>query len=71
MLETALLLVAFQVTPPAQPAPPPPTGLILGRVVDAASGRPVPVAIVALQNGTMISIAEGEKRVQDIRAGGG
>jgi hypothetical protein len=50
MLETALLLVAFQVGQPAQPAPPPPTGLILGRVVDAASGRPVPGAIVALQN---------------------
>src|SRR5688572_28327842 len=50
MLGTALLLVAFQVGQPAQPAPPPPTGLILGRVVDAASGRPVPGAIVALQN---------------------
>lgn len=55
MLETALLLVAFQVAQPAQPAPPPPTGLILGRVVDAASGRPVPGAVVALQNGSLIT----------------
>src|SRR6187402_3467174 len=54
MLGTALLLVAFQVGQPAQPPPPPPTGLILGRVVDAASGRPVPGAIVALQHGAMI-----------------
>jgi hypothetical protein len=54
MLETLVLLVAFQAGQPAQPAPPPPTGLILGRVVDAASGRPVAGAIVALQNGTMI-----------------
>ena len=41
MLGTALLLVAFQAGQPAQPPPAPPTGLILGRVVDAASGRPV------------------------------
>ena len=55
MLGTALLLVAFQVALPAQPAAPPPTGLILGRVVDAASGRPIPGAIVALQ-GTPIFV---------------
>ncbi len=54
MLGTALLLVALQVGQPAQPPPPPPTGLILGRVVDAASGRPVAGAIVALQNVSMI-----------------
>src|SRR5579859_3611457 len=29
-------------------SPAPPTGLILGRVVDAASGRPIPGAIVTL-----------------------
>ena len=71
MLETVLLLVAFQAGQPAQPAPPPPAGLIPGRVVDAASGRPVPGAIVSLQGDALISIAEGDKKVQDVRAGGG
>lgn len=49
MLGTTLLLLALQVGQPAQPPPPPPTGLILGRVVDAASGRPIRSAIVALR----------------------
>jgi protocatechuate 3,4-dioxygenase beta subunit len=33
---------------PSQPQAPPPTGLIVGRVVDAASGRPIAGAIVSL-----------------------
>jgi hypothetical protein len=65
------------------PAPPAPvtTGLILGRVVDSASGRPMGGAVVTLENVTMvmrlasaavkISIADGEKKVQDITLGGG
>ena len=67
MLETVLPLVLFQAGQPAQPAPTPPTGLILERVMDTASGRPIRSVIVA----TKIAIAEGEKKVQDIRAGGG
>src|SRR5690242_8468436 len=43
----AVLLVAA-VQSPQPPAAAPPAGLILGRVVDAASGRPVSGAIVAL-----------------------
>src|SRR5262245_50588000 len=35
----------------AQPQSPPPTGLIVGRVVDAASGRPVGGVVVSLNSG--------------------
>ena len=42
---------------PAQPAPQ--TGLILGRVVDAASGRPVAGAIVSLEGGMLAAVPAG------------
>jgi hypothetical protein len=51
-MRALIFLAALQIPQPAPP--PPPTGLILGRVVDAASGRPIAGAIVALQNGTII-----------------
>ena len=51
-----LLVLALQA---AQPAAPPPTGLILGRVVDAASGRPVPGAIVTLNGGGLVPFVGG------------
>jgi uncharacterized protein (DUF2141 family) len=47
---TVVTLAGVQGTP-AQPAPP--TGLILGRVVDAGSGRPVAGAIVSLEGGML------------------
>lgn len=49
-----LLVVALQV---AQPPAPPPTGLILGRVVDATSGRPISGAIVTLLGGALVGTA--------------
>src|SRR5262245_14364804 len=46
--------------PDRQQSPPPPaTGLILGQVVDAASGRPVPGAIVSLAASTAALLAAG------------
>src|SRR5262245_46401881 len=40
---------------PARPQPSQPTGLIVGRVVDAASGRPIAGAIVSLNGGAIRS----------------
>jgi len=48
----ALLLVAATQAPQTSQSPPP-TGLLLGRVVDAATGRPVVGAIVAIQGGLL------------------
>jgi hypothetical protein len=46
--------------PDRQQAPPPPaTGLIVGQVVDAATGRPVPGAIVSLAASTAALLAAG------------
>ena len=49
-----LTVVSLTATSPqtTAPQPPPPTGLILGRVVDGASGRPVPGVIVSLEGAT-------------------
>src|SRR5687768_3084314 len=49
-LRTAVLLIFFQ-APATPPQPQSPTGLILGRVVDGSSGRPVPSAIVTIAGG--------------------
>ena len=56
VLQTVLLFCSAGPQAPAQPQPPPPppTGLILGRVVDAATNRPVPGAIVALDDVSMV-----------------
>jgi hypothetical protein len=40
--------------PQGQPPAPPPTGLIVGRVVDGSSGRPIAGAIVTLVGGALI-----------------
>jgi protocatechuate 3,4-dioxygenase beta subunit len=42
-----------------QVSPPPATGLIVGQIVDAASGRPVPGAIVSLTANTAALLAAG------------
>ena len=52
MLWTVLVLIAMQ---PPQTATPVPSGLILGRVVDGTSGRPIPGAIVTLEGTTAAS----------------
>ena len=75
--------VSAQVPPPPPPPPPPPTlgqpgpppaadsrpgnGLILGQVIDAGSGRPVPGAIVRLAGGTDRPLPAP---VEGVRAGG-
>jgi hypothetical protein len=46
----AVVLVS-QSVPPSQVPPPPASGLIVGRVVDGSSGRPVSGAIVTLEGG--------------------
>ena len=54
---TFLAGIALPLATAAQtPAPPAPvtTGLILGRVIDAASGRPIGGAVVTLENVTMV-----------------
>jgi hypothetical protein len=54
-------VIALGAPPPQQPAAsqtPPPTGLIVGRAVDAASGRPIAGAIVSL-NGAGVPTAGG------------
>src|ERR1043166_729334 len=44
-----LCIAATSQAPQSQPSPsPPPTGLIVGRVVDGSSGRPIGGAIVSL-----------------------
>jgi protocatechuate 3,4-dioxygenase beta subunit len=49
-----------QTTPNRQQVPPPPaTGLIVGQVIDAASGRSVPGAIVSLNTNTAALLAAG------------
>lgn len=42
-----------------QPPPPPATGLIVGQVLDAAAGKPVPGAIVSLTSGPAALAATG------------
>ena len=42
-----------------QPSPPPATGLIVGQVLDAAAGKPVPGAIVSLTTGPAALAATG------------
>jgi uncharacterized protein (DUF2141 family) len=55
VLQTVLFFFFAGPQAPAQPQPPPPrTGLILGRVVDAATNRPVPGAIVVLDGVSMV-----------------
>ena len=49
VVQTILLL--GQAPPPSEP---PPTGLILGRVVDGTTNRPVAGAIVAIDNVAMV-----------------
>lgn len=59
ILSTVLALASPQSQPAPQRPPRPGTGLIVGRVVDGL----VPAAMT-------LTIAEGEKKVQDIRTGG-
>ena len=56
VLQTVLFFCSAGPQAPAQPQPPPPppTGLILGRIVDAATNRPVPGAVVTLDNVGMV-----------------
>src|SRR5262245_32723959 len=49
-----------QTTTDRQQVPPPPaTGLVVGQVLDAANGRPVPGAIVSLFTNTAALLAAG------------
>lgn len=49
-----------------QPPPPPPTGLIAGQVLDGASGRPVPGAIVSLSSSALSLAAAGVTNSADL-----
>lgn len=73
---TATLLTVVSLGMPSQgtPAQPPPqTGLILGRVVDASSGRPVPGAIVTLDGAGLgpVTAAGGAAQPRAITNGTG
>lgn len=60
-----LVAIALGVTATAQQAPPPPTGFILGRVVDARSNQPVAGVFVSLNGGAAPSPTA--PRVQPVR----
>lgn len=67
----AVVLLAGSPCASAAPVPPPAAGgLILGRVVDAASGRAIAGAVVSLENVSMVAVGDGKKKAQDIRIGG-
>src|SRR4051812_44317494 len=61
VLSTVVLLSAAQSPQAASPGQPLPeaTALILGRVVDAGSGGPIPGAIVTLSGGVLLPSAAG------------
>src|SRR5436190_15228931 len=56
VVSTLLVLAAPSAQAHQVGAPPEATGLILGRVVDAGSGRPIPGAIVTI-DGASIAVA--------------
>src|SRR5689334_13356039 len=64
-------LAAQALPPPSQAATPPPTGLIVGRVVDAASGRPVAGAVVSLVGGNVAFTGPGVNGPRAITNGTG
>jgi len=64
-------LAAQALPPPSQTATPPPTGLIVGRVVDAASGRPVAGAVVSLVGGNVAFTGPGVNGPRAITNGTG
>jgi hypothetical protein len=73
LLNLAVVLLAGSPCAPAAQTRAPPRaagGLILGRAVDAASGRAIAGAVVSLENVSMIAVGDGEKKAQDIRIGG-